>query len=146
MWGILPYIPRIYRRKGRQWVSVLRDGVGEEGIQTHLAVLNLKLGKPEHFLNIHNEPFFSMKIAGYSGTLPVTKSQQSLHDLIAYFRNYFRDKESGSKLLQRDRGDAQAVLKAVQGQAEGDGSPLCLRESGESVIVCGKSMLNAKHP
>ena len=58
MWGILPYIPRIYRRKGRQWVSVLRDGVGEEGIQIHLAVLNLKLGKPEHFLNIHNEPLF----------------------------------------------------------------------------------------
>ena len=64
-----------------------------------------------------------MKVAGYSGTLPVAKFQQSLHDLIAYFRNYFRDKESGSKLLQRDRGDAQAVLKAVQGQTEG-GIPL----------------------
>ena len=136
---ILPFIPHIY---GRRVVNGYPFFAMEDLTKGYSrpAVLDLKLGEPGHFLNIHNEPF-SMKVAGYSGTRPIAKSQQSWHDLVAYFRDYLREKDSGNirydvipdfvaqveKMYALFTKQSKIKLKAT--------SLLFVYESDESVVV-----------
>lgn len=136
---ILPFIPHIYGRKVINGYPFFAMEDLTKGYSSP-AVLDLKLGEPGHFLNIHNEPF-SMKVAGYSGTLQIAKSQQSWHDLVAYFRDYLREKESGNIRYDVipefvDQVEKMYALFSTQSKVKLRATSLLfVYESDESVIV-----------
>jgi len=58
-------------------------------------VMDLKVGEPSDFFRMHNQPY-AMKVAGYTGDSTIRRSQQSWGDLLSYFRDFIRDRESSN--------------------------------------------------
>eukprot|EP00727_Mastigamoeba_balamuthi_P014152 m51a1_g936 putative phosphoglycerate mutase (1269) ;mRNA; f:243663-248281 len=91
---LVPWIPRIYERLIYNGVPYLVMEDLTTGYRKP-TVLDLKVGEPSDFLRLQNQPY-ALKIAGYSGDTIVRRSQQSWTDLLAYFKDFIKDKETGN--------------------------------------------------
>lgn len=91
---LLPWVPRIYERTlvhGSPFLVMEDLTYGYE----KPVVLDLKVGEPSDFFRMHNQPY-AMKVAGYTGDSTIRRSQQSWGDLLSYFRDFIRDRESAN--------------------------------------------------
>jgi len=91
---LLPWVPRIYERTMVHGSPFLVMEDLTYGYEKPI-VMDMKVGEPSDFFRMHNQPY-AMKVAGYTGDSTIRRSQQSWGDLLTYFREFIRDRESSN--------------------------------------------------